>query len=101
MRVLGPARSVSRHDTASVAERVDDPSGGRYHRAASERDRQTKAGIQPIDFGPAEAKKFIEKANEVAWQSVIKRAPETGERSNGWSGLHPVCDHPPAWPEQA
>src|SRR3954463_4102393 len=45
---------------------------------AAERERQTKAGIQPIDFGTDESKKFLEKANEVAWQSVIKRAPETG-----------------------
>src|SRR2546423_84126 len=45
---------------------------------ASERDRQAKAGIQPIDFGPDESKRFLEKANEVAWQSVIKRAPATG-----------------------
>jgi len=53
---------------------------------ASERDRQTKAGIQPIDFGPAEAKKFIEKANEVAWQSVIKRAPENGPKLRQLAG---------------
>jgi TRAP-type transport system periplasmic protein len=44
----------------------------------AELDRQTKAGIQPIDFGPAESKRFLERANEVAWQSVIKRAPENG-----------------------
>jgi TRAP-type C4-dicarboxylate transport system substrate-binding protein len=53
---------------------------------ASERDRQTKAGIQPIDFGPEESKKFTEKANDVAWQSVIKRAPETGARLRQLSG---------------
>ena len=53
---------------------------------ASERDRQTKAGIQPIDFGPDESKKFLEKANEVAWQSVIKRAPETGAKLRQLAG---------------
>src|SRR5215213_1988478 len=47
---------------------------------ASERERQSKAGNQPIDFGPDESKKFLEKANQVAWQSVIKRAPETGAK---------------------
>src|SRR5438105_12212266 len=47
---------------------------------ASEREKQAKAGIQSIDFGPEESKKFLEKANEVAWQSVIKRAPETGPK---------------------
>jgi TRAP-type C4-dicarboxylate transport system substrate-binding protein len=53
---------------------------------ASERDRQSKAGIQPIDFGPDESKKFLEKANEVAWQSVIKRAPETGAKLRQLAG---------------
>jgi len=52
----------------------------------AEVERQTKAGIQPIDFGPAEAKKFIEKANEVAWQSVIKRAPESGAKLRQLAG---------------
>src|SRR6476619_5878524 len=53
---------------------------------AAERDRQAKAGIQPIDFGPDESKKFLEKANEVAWQSVIKRAPETGPKLRQLAG---------------
>ena len=53
---------------------------------ASERDRQGKAGIQPIDFGADESKKFLEKANEVAWQSVIKRAPETGAKLRQLAG---------------
>ncbi len=53
---------------------------------AAERERQTKAGIQAIDFGPEEAKKFLEKANEVGWQSVLKRAPETGAKLRQLSG---------------
>jgi TRAP-type C4-dicarboxylate transport system substrate-binding protein len=53
---------------------------------ASERERQTKAGIQAIDFGPAESKKFLDKANEVGWQSVLKRAPETGAKLRQLSG---------------
>jgi TRAP-type C4-dicarboxylate transport system substrate-binding protein len=52
----------------------------------AERDRQTGAGIQPIDFGPAEAKKFLDKANDVAWQSVIKRAPETAPKLRQLAG---------------
>jgi TRAP-type C4-dicarboxylate transport system substrate-binding protein len=52
----------------------------------AEVERQAKAGIQPIDFGPAEAKKFLEKANEVAWQSVIKRAPEAGAKLRQLAG---------------
>jgi len=46
----------------------------------AERDKQAAAGIQPIDFGPDESKKFLAKANEVGWASVIKRSPETGAK---------------------
>ena len=53
---------------------------------AAERERQAKAGIQPIDFGADEAKKFLEKANEVAWQSVIKRVPESGAKLRQLAG---------------
>ena len=53
---------------------------------ASERERQAKAGIQPIDFGADESKKFLDKANEVAWQSVIKRAPDTGAKLRQLAG---------------
>jgi TRAP-type C4-dicarboxylate transport system substrate-binding protein len=53
---------------------------------AAERDKQAKAGIQAIDFGPAESKKFIDKANEVAWQSVIRRAPEAGAKLRQLAG---------------
>jgi TRAP-type C4-dicarboxylate transport system substrate-binding protein len=53
---------------------------------AAEREKQTKVGIQPIEFSADEAKRFLEKANEVAWQSVIKRAPETGAKLRQLSG---------------
>ena len=52
----------------------------------AERDRQTATGIQPIDFGPAEGKKFLDKANDVAWQSVIKRAPDTAPKLRQLAG---------------
>jgi hypothetical protein len=52
----------------------------------SERERQTKAGIQPIDFGPAESKKFLERAYDVGWQSVIKRSPENGPKLRQLAG---------------
>ena len=52
----------------------------------AERERQAKAGIQAIDFGAAESKKFLQTANDVAWASVIKRSPETGARLRQLSG---------------
>jgi TRAP-type C4-dicarboxylate transport system substrate-binding protein len=53
---------------------------------AAEREKQTKVGIQPIEFSADEARKFLDKANEVAWQSVIRRAPETGAKLRQLSG---------------
>jgi len=52
----------------------------------AERDKQAAAGIQPIDFGADASKAFLAKANDVAWQSVIKRAPETGPKLRSLAG---------------
>jgi len=52
----------------------------------AERDKQTAAGIQPIDFGADASKAFLAKANDVAWASVIKRAPETGPKLRALAG---------------
>ncbi len=52
----------------------------------AEVERQTKANIQAIDFGPAESKKFLDQAYDVAWESVIKRAPEEGKKLRELSG---------------
>jgi len=46
----------------------------------AEIDRQSKAGIQSLDFGAAEDKRFLAVANDAAWQSVIKRSPEIGPK---------------------
>jgi TRAP-type C4-dicarboxylate transport system substrate-binding protein len=51
-----------------------------------ERERQAAAGIQALDFGPAAARTFLDRAYEVAWQSVIKRAPETGPKLRQLAG---------------
>jgi TRAP-type transport system periplasmic protein len=53
---------------------------------AAERQRQSGAGIQPIDFGPAEGRKFVDRANEVAWQVVLKKAPESGAKLRQLAG---------------
>src|SRR4051812_25255948 len=52
----------------------------------AERDKQTATGIQPITFGEADSKAFLAKSNDVAWQSVIKRAPETGPKLRALAG---------------
>lgn len=52
----------------------------------AEVDRQTKAGIQPIDFGPAESKRFTELANEAAWKAIIKSAPVSGPKLRQLAG---------------
>jgi len=52
----------------------------------AERERQAAAGIQALDFGPAASKAFLDRAYEVAWQSVIKRAPETGPKLRQLAG---------------
>jgi TRAP-type transport system periplasmic protein len=52
----------------------------------AERERQAKAGIQALDFGPAASKAFLDKANDVAWQSVIKKAPESGPKLRQLAG---------------
>jgi TRAP-type transport system periplasmic protein len=52
----------------------------------AERERQAAAGILSLDFGPAAAKVFLDRAYDVAWQSVIKRAPETGPKLRQLAG---------------
>ena len=52
----------------------------------AERERQAKAGIQALEFGPAASKAFLDKAYEVAWQSVIRRAPESGPKLRQLAG---------------
>jgi TRAP-type C4-dicarboxylate transport system substrate-binding protein len=52
----------------------------------AERERQAKAGIQPLEFGPDASKAFLAKANDVAWESVIKKSPENGAKLRKLSG---------------
>jgi TRAP-type transport system periplasmic protein len=52
----------------------------------AEVERQTKAGIEAIDFGPAESAKFVARANEVAWETVIKRNPDVGTKLRQLAG---------------
>lgn len=52
----------------------------------AEIERQAKAGIQPIDFGPVESKRLIDTANEAAWKAIIKSAPESGPKLRALAG---------------
>lgn len=52
----------------------------------AEREKQAKAGIQTIDFGPEDSKKFLQRANDVGWQSVIAKSPETGKKLRALAG---------------
>ena len=52
----------------------------------AERQRHAAAGIQPIDFGAVASREFLKKANDVAWQSVIRRAPESGAKLRQLAG---------------
>ena len=52
----------------------------------AERERQAKAGIQTVEFDAATSQEFLKKANDVAWQSVIAKAPETGKKLRALAG---------------
>jgi TRAP-type C4-dicarboxylate transport system substrate-binding protein len=52
----------------------------------AERERQAKAGIEALDFGLAEGQKFLQRANDVAWDTVIKRNAEVGARLRQLAG---------------
>ncbi len=70
-------------DTALWLEGLD---GEKTAAIVAERQRHAAAGIQAIDFGPAASQEFLKKANDVAWQSVIRRAPESGARLRQLAG---------------
>ena len=82
-RALNDAQRKVLSDAALWLEGLDSENAALIK---SERDRQTATGIAPIDFGPAESKRFLDRANDVAWQSVIKRAPETGPKLRALAG---------------
>lgn len=52
----------------------------------AEYERQAKAGIQPITFDAETSKAFVKKANDVAWDSVIAKAPEQGKKLRALAG---------------
>jgi hypothetical protein len=45
-----------------------------------ERERQAQAGIQPIRLEGAEAKRYLDRAYQVGWDSIVKISPTHGPR---------------------
>src|SRR6266436_5515098 len=80
---LGDKERKVLEDAALWLEGLD---GEKEAAIKAERERQAAAGIQPLDFGPAASKAFLDRAYEVAWQSVIKRAPDTGPKLRQLAG---------------
>jgi TRAP-type transport system periplasmic protein len=80
---LGDAQRKVLNDAALWLEGLDSE---KVAVIKAERERQAAAGIQALDFGPAASKAFLDRAYEVAWQSVIKRAPETGPKLRQLAG---------------
>jgi TRAP-type transport system periplasmic protein len=80
---LSDAQRKVLNDAAAWLEALDDENVAVIK---AEVDRQTQAGIQPLDFGPAESKRFLSVANESAWAAVIKRSPETGAKLRQLAG---------------
>jgi TRAP-type C4-dicarboxylate transport system substrate-binding protein len=52
----------------------------------AEDERQVKAGIEVLEFGPQVSQDFLKKANDVAWQSVIAKSPESGKKLRELAG---------------
>ncbi len=56
----------------------------------AERERQAKAGIQEIEFDEAASNAFLKKAYDVAWDSVIAKAPESGKKLRALAGISKI-----------
>jgi TRAP-type transport system periplasmic protein len=82
-RGLNDAQRKVLNDAALWLEALDSE---KVAEIKAQRERQATAGIQGLDFGAAASKAFLDRAYEVAWQSVIKRAPETGPKLRQLAG---------------
>jgi len=71
-------------DAATWLEALDASENAALVKAETE--RQTKAGVQTIDLGPAISQEFVQKANTLAWDAVIARTPEFGKKLRALSG---------------
>ena len=80
---LNDAQRKVLNDAALWLEGLD---GEKVAVIKAERERQAAAGIQALDFGAGRVEGVPRQAYDVAWQSVIKRAPETGPKLRQLAG---------------
>lgn len=80
---LSDAQRKVLNDAALWLEALDDENVAVIK---AEIERQTQASIEPLDFGPAESKRFLKIANESAWTAIIKRSPEVGPKLRQLAG---------------
>jgi len=81
---LNDAQRKVLSDAALWLENLDATESAELVKA--ERERQAKAGIQEIKFDDAASKAFLKKAYDVAWDSVISKAPESGKKLRELAG---------------
>jgi TRAP-type C4-dicarboxylate transport system substrate-binding protein len=59
---------------------LEGENAGFAKRAADEKDRQAKAGIETYTLPPDAAAKFLETAREAGWKAIISASPENGPK---------------------
>src|SRR5436190_13552989 len=84
--VWGSLSEAQRQVLMNAALWLEDLDSEKEAAIKAERERQAGAGIQALDFGPEASKAFLQRAYDVAWESVIKRAPQTGPRLRQLAG---------------
>ena len=81
---LNDAQRKVLSDAAAWLESLDNNENPELVKA--ERERQAKAGIQTLEFGPAASEAFLKKANGIAWDAIIARSPEAGKKLRTLNG---------------
>jgi len=71
-KALSPAQQNLLSDAALWLESLDQENEALI---AAERTRQAQAGITAIRLDDAQAKRFLERAYQVGWESVAKASP--------------------------
>jgi hypothetical protein len=85
-------RSAPTDPSAPTSEPVPGPPVGAENEAPIKAgiERQTAVGIQPLAFGPAEGKRFVDVACELGWQALINRSPERARSCGNWRAIDTI-----------